>query len=72
MRNSIMDEENLLLETWQKRIETMNMQQAVDALAYWVEHLENETLSLEFQTQILELVVHITRYCKRLSDHEPT
>ncbi|MDQ6961797.1 MAG: hypothetical protein Q9M28_04600 [Mariprofundaceae bacterium] len=67
-----MDEQDLPLEKWYKQLITMNMQQAVQALVYWVEELEKQGLSCDFRTQVLELIVQITRRCHVLSDDETT
>lgn len=66
-----MNEQDLLLEKWHKQLITMNMQQAVQALVYWVEKLEKEEFSCDVKTQILELMVQVTRRCHVLSDDEP-
>jgi len=67
-----MNEQDLLLTEWHERATTMNMQQAVQALEYWVSQLEEQHYSDEFQTRILELIVKITRRCNVLSNDEST
>lgn len=67
-----MNTQEMPLTQWQTQLTTMNLQQAVEALNYWVEQLEKHRYSIEYQTQILELIVNITRRCHVLSHNEST